>query len=321
MFFNTERLISVLSPLKHYVACSKNKSVIFINSITAFSLLFYSFSIVTSGVEQTYDGVSVCITLAKWYRLVKLLVYVDVMLKIIIPFSLILISSLVIISKLMGAQSIFGLCNKKQNRGLKIIFRNCSSLPDNSYSVANTNELTAKGSMEPSVVFVNKSSIDLRRMTLANMNSSVNEERKATETSNKGYRMRFSVTSMPIRLRLKQKYAKTTGILITILIMFLLLNFPMAISKLKYLSTDEIDPLLFNLSSSTHGSSNQTLVSNGSHALQNNAKVSDIIMQRLACYLYFLNFSLNFFLYALSGSNFRSAMRRILSRFFHRIRN
>ncbi len=296
----------------------------FISSILAFSLLFYSFSIVTSGLEQTNFGTTECVTFEKWYGLVKWFVYADIMLTIVIPFLLIFLTSAVIIMKLMGAQNFFGLFNKKQQQpslGLRIIFRNMSAFPGNSYTPTSTIE-SSKSNMESSVVFKNKNSLDFRRSTLVNMNSFANNEERKSVVDNNGkrYKLRFSAISLPIRMRLKQKYTKTTGMLITISITFLLLNFPMAISKLKHLTIDETASVL-NSSSVTHSSFNNTTLNVTPEEVDYRSRVSDIILQRLAYYLYYLNFSLNFSLYALSGSNFRSAMIRVFMRFCRRFRN
>ena len=46
-----------------------------------------------------------------------------------------------------------------------------------------------------------------------------------------------------------------------------------------------------------------------------------ISWQRIFQYVYYCNFSVNFFLYSMCGSNFRSALKHMVTKTVHRIRN
>lgn len=89
-------------------------------------------------------------------------------------------------------------------------------------------------------------------------------------------------------IRRFRSYSRTTRMLIIISITYILLNSLMAYSKLKHLFVTE--------SSSSLRSLNNEL------------------LERVSCYLYYLNFSINFFLYVLNKSTFRDILFDVFKR-------
>lgn len=109
-------------------------------------------------------------------------------------------------------------------------------------------------------------------------------------------------SSSPLNRQRSEKYSRTTRILLIISLTYILLNTLMAYSKLRHLF-DEI----------THYSSDDddehlTAQEKRSKLLNNE------ILERISCYLYYLNFSINFFLYVLNKSTFRDILIGIFRR-------
>ena len=142
--------------------------------------------------------------------------------------------------------------------------------------------------------------------------SSFNEKNENTipshkKTSNFIFFRKFSALTSLLRrsaeLKRARMYSKTTRMLIIISITFILLNSPMAISKIHSV-----------LLSSFESQSNQTLKTNRSNYSLNvstrytNKELNHHLVQRVSGYVYYLNFSVNFFLYVLNGSQFREIL-------------
>lgn len=177
----------------------------------------------------------------------------------------------------------------------------------------------------------------------SNTNSSIFFKRLPSEQSlNENFEVRreryetSNLLARSIQLKRLKNYSKTTRTLIIISVTYILLNTLMAISKLKYL----ID---FNLiydnttttsvehnSTSTHLTNvyshilfhNSTLSSNTSDALNdlvdNNelkfiseSELNTQLIERISNYLYSLNYSINFFLYVFTSSEFRKKMLKL----------
>lgn len=69
--------------------------------LTIFSLIFYSFSIITSGIENHGSNEKTCVTLEKWFGLASMMAFIDSIITICIPFIIISILNISICCKLM----------------------------------------------------------------------------------------------------------------------------------------------------------------------------------------------------------------------------
>ena len=200
--------------------CSVLRKKSLVACIILFSLLIYSFSLVTTSVEISETQQVLCTPIKKWLNLVKMMALFDSIIAILLPFVLILISNTIVGFKLIDH-------SKRFSQSFKI---------------------------------------------------NIYDERK------------------PVR-RVK-KIPAITKILFTISSTFLILNLPIALSKIwhfyknydheNHLSPRVKDSLKYH--ESTDDESSQSL--------------NEEIVERVSCYLYYLNFSINFFLYTLNECKF-----------------
>jgi hypothetical protein len=115
------------------------------------------------------------------------------------------------------------------------------------------------------------------------------------------------------RQRRNKAYSKTTKMLFILSATFLVLQTPIALNKAWYFfknqksNTPTIE-LQFNITSS-NSSSNHTTTSSQMRQTSPNEE----IIERLACYFYYLNFSLNFFLYTFNGPKFKNLLFKKIS--------
>ena len=127
----------------------------------------------------------------------------------------------------------------------------------------------------------------------------------------------------------KKKYSKTTKLLLSISTTYLLLHSPLAISKIYYFLKNHH---MQNQHFEEQSSSNITLISIDLQEFSNFTAYSDNfntsylfnpeleinlteeIIERIGGYMYYLNFPLNFFLYALNGKKFRDKFLKIFER-------
>ena len=98
----------------------------------------------------------------------------------------------------------------------------------------------------------------------------------------------------------KAVYSRTTRMLIIISTTFLILHGPIVYCKTIYFLKAVSDGILERSDSSIRSNSNDLK--------EIDTIPLEEIIERLTCYVYYLNFSLNFFLYVLNGSKFRNIL-------------
>lgn len=161
-----------------------------------------------------------------------------------------------------------------------------------------------------------------KKIRLNSADSVMEISRNSSKFSMRG----MSILSRKGQIRRKKKYSKTTKVLLTISTTFLILHCPIAICKIWYFIKSSSDPI--QETSTNKSIFNSTTYYNADYQLYNNNNSSFIkmtddsdnameanpieeIIERITCYLYYLNFSLNFFLYTLNGSKFRDIIIRM----------
>ncbi|CAF1030706.1 unnamed protein product, partial [Brachionus calyciflorus] len=274
--FSIERLIAVYLPIKRINICNKytNKLSIFI--LTLASMSIYSFSLFTSGLEFSSDNTTKsCVTLTKWFNIVQLMAFIDTFLTMIIPFLIIFISNISIVWKLMDFKSPFN------------FFTSSASTDRSESAVITPKNMKKKNNRVPS----------------REKNDSINDEnfyRQIQQMDDSLTRKLFKkisiVNHLPktVEIRRLQKYSRTTRMLLIVSTTFLILHIPIAICKAWYFIKSYI---------------RQTKNDSSIHL---ETSSSEEILERLSCYIYYLNFSSNFFLYTLNGPKFRKAIRNLL---------
>lgn len=121
-----------------------------------------------------------------------------------------------------------------------------------------------------------------------------------------------------IEIKRHKKYSKTTRTLVIITFSYFLLNSLMAISKLRYIfaidyAADVHINHTKNSTTSILSQETNTITNISAFAIKDEIsyyehEINTDLIERLAGYLYYLNYSINFFLYVFSGSEFRKAV-------------
>ena len=92
-----------------------------------------------------------------------------------------------------------------------------------------------------------------------------------------------------------KSYSRTTRMLIIISATYIMLNALMAYLKLRHL----FEPYF---------------ISDDQHHVEERKRLNNELLERASCYLYYLNFSINFFLYVLNKSTFTDILFDLFKR-------
>ena len=308
--------------------CSINKRNLSILIITLFPVLAYSYSLKTSDLELLEDGYK-CVTLEEWFELVKVLTFLDSSLTMFIPFTIILISNLSICFRLMK----FLRNPFKRSFSVEYSNKTCetriskyrpsdvkeSVIDDPMQSRESLNRLSPKNKNSV-LVFKFKSSLSLNNNNKVDNYGSTSREFSSRSTLSR-YSARKGAASLLRRhdkIKRDKLYTKTTRMLILVSIAFLLLHSPIAMLKLYYYlksatssyTTEEASSSENYTGNTTNITSNSTL-SNIFSTVETQMDsieigISEELLERITCYIYYFQFSINFFLYRLYSIYFFS---------------
>ncbi len=229
-----------------------------------FGLILYSNMIWTSGLEadqSTTNGtIQVqCVTLEKWFDFIRVFALVDSIITIVIPFMVISTMNLLIASKLMKLY--------KQGRFL---------------SYREREQKTALTSNNNSTLII---SLKSQHLKVKNTNTTFPYEMSRLSDH----------PSVPVvadtrhRHRKLKKYIRSTMILLIISAVFLVLNTPIAFCKMRY--SYQFIKLIINkkyFPESTNTSD---------YSSENSLHPLEETLERISCYMYYMNFSTNFLFY------------------------
>lgn len=264
-----------------------------------FALIFYFYAFLSSGIEKISNVEYACVTLEEWFYLVNVMAFIDTFLTMIFPFFLIFTINLMIICKLMKIKPCTRICNSlKRTRSNRIKYRR------------NNNRLPIEPIRPHLTLLHPDGALPMRK-----------QQKLKLRISNEA------------QVRRSKAYSRTTRMLIILSSTFLILHSPIAFNKIWYfvknltLNKDiniqsPIDlnqnNISFNLTISHLNGDNRHIdeysirndSSSSLHHKSTNmeASSSEEIIERLSCYVYYLNFSLNFFLYTLNSSKFKKIL-------------
>jgi hypothetical protein len=284
----------------------------------AFSLIFYSFTIFTSGFDEKYGNS--CVTLEEWFDLVKILVFIDTIQTMVVPFIIISVSNVLIVFKLMKRFTF------KSN---KLVEREELRKLDESNLASFQNQKNTLGTDESLVNFSSNNNNN------SMVNNSFKMSRSETVRKSKSTNSKKSET----RRHKSKSRSETTKTLIMISTTFLILNSPLAACKTYYFfkrkffdtespvyhsklgdivySNKTFTPLYTN---SFIYNTTTTLNSINHQSHQQNSEFEtntfEEITERITCFIYYINFSLNFFLYTFNTKQFRENILDIFKKFF-----
>ena len=282
----------VYFPFRKHDFCNKRTTLIIILSLFILSLLFYSFTFIASGFNY-HDEISYCGSKEKWVNSFYIFTMIDTLQTMIIPFLIIAISNVMIVSKLVK----------------KFEFR----LNKTPHTTEN-----------------------LEIILIEQANES--NHRPSSESNNQ------NLMAATMRRNVKINNSETVRILFIITTTFLLLNFPLAITKtyhffqknsLKFYinettSIDYMDSIV-NITSSKsineYKNYKNTFISDVMFLNLNNSNIDIDILENLidnieveesltkiSYFIYYINFSINFFLYSFNTNQFWRNFLRIFKR-------
>jgi len=115
-------------------------------------------------------------------------------------------------------------------------------------------------------------------------------------------------------------YSEVTKTLLVISFVFLTLNFPLALNKLWYCVNENILQTFFKTFPEIHSNlSSDSINSTADFQIQLESSEYEEIFERITCYIFYLNFSFNFFLYTFNKSKFRELIvKNFRNRFFEK---
>ena len=220
-----------------------------------------------------------CVTYETWFKLVSVIAMIDISITTIIPFFTISIINLMIAIRL-----------KKDS------FYEPSTSITICYSKSRLDSLAVSSQSKS---FIKKQSIVLSN-----------------------YRKSSRAIAHSTHLRRVKSYSEATKTLLIISLMFLILHSPIAFDKIFYFINENftinlyksnvVETKRFTANANTTYRANTTEAS--SYMAKIEANYLEEILERIACYIYYSNFSLNFFLYTYNKSKFRKNILKIFRR-------
>lgn len=304
--------------MKKYQFCNKDRNKLSVFVLILFSLAFYSFTLFTSGLEPVSSKAFGCVALERWFNLVKLMAFIDTFITMFFPFVIIFLSNISIVWKLMKFKTPFTYF--KASFKSKTPRNNLASLEENRDSIKSHNlkhrplrsRSTLSASKRPNYPIRTHSvrgQVNYKQVSLTRGSSTENVGRKISIVN-------FLSKSAETK-RLK-KYSRTTRMLLIVSTTFLILHSPIAFCKIWYFiksfTGENLTSSTNNSFSSTHSYSIYDLNATNKSSTEFNTSSSEEILERISCYIYYLNFSLNFFLYALNGPKFRKAILNLFTK-------
>ncbi len=271
--FSIQRLIVVYFPFKKNELCNKSKTRKFILIIVSFSLLFYSITLVSSGFDEKYG--KACVIKENWSGVFEVLNFVDTIQTMVIPFIIISMSNVLIGYRLMRESK-----QLKYHGSFRVVLYRL--IPFNS----------AKNNVQSR----NKS-----RENLKNSNDSNNKK------------LRRRITLKEVKKHNSKSNKETTKILLIIASTFLILNFPLAASKTYYFfaaNEKKTQTSFFTTISYSFFNDSVQIINNTISLTGNNDKLEDNkttkeIIEKIAQFIYYINYSINFYLYTFKTKQFR----------------
>jgi hypothetical protein len=249
--------------------------IIFIASI------IYSFPFYTTEIVMTQSPLNInstvysCQIVESWLKFVENCALLDIFLTSIIPFFAIMIVNLLIVYKLM--RKLLNLSGKN------------SQTESQNFSRNNTNELEMNSLMNNSNTNSNTScSLPKHSPTASNFKHIKNNFKKISIST-------LNAFSDSAVLRRKKSFKKTASKLFVITGLFLVLNSPVAFVKIRMILID------FHFFSD---SSDKTI--------KEELTIKNQIFERVSFYISYLNYSLNFFLYAFNSHKAKAFIMKLL---------
>jgi hypothetical protein len=278
----------VFFPNRRFYVNRRKASKIVISILTIIALVSYLHVFFTTGFEANDSGNEECVTLEKYFNFVKVSLLVDSIMSIILPVFLVAAFDSILALKIAS------------------LFNQIDAYQRDSVST-NSNVLLVNNMVDGALL--ENANNNNRGASLLEIIELDRIDGPATPYPSAPASPRSSNDSVVHRL---SQYIASTRALFVISIVFLLLNSPLALCKLRY-AVQAIE----NLAQASSGRK----VSNAEKKAENEAHPFEEIVERITCYIYYLNFAVNFYIYRLCGyrsrldKGFKFYWRKLLSVF------
>jgi hypothetical protein len=330
--FSIERLIAVYFPLKLITICSRLKTKLAITFLFIFSLSFYSFAYFTTDIDFIEKmNHTTCITSNDWFHFASIMALVDIIIVTLLPFIIITIINIMIAYKI-----------KKQSNLNFISISPIKYKKDSRFSILFINNQRNKNKKESKVCILDHCSTisrkhDIPKKTLnKKQKDSIKIIKKKKEkrqpsllvsNSSRKYKTEISLchinntnlANKSIGRNTVRVNNNTNRTLFLISIVFLILHFPLAVNKSWYFfdgNYNLIEKENIELTSNySEYFGNDTLMEETDLKQKLTLNEYEEIFERISCYLFYLNFSLNFFLYTSNKSKRKIFLNTLRKRF------
>ncbi len=333
--FSIERLIAVYFPLKLITICSRLKTKLAITCLFIFSLSFYSFAYFTSDIDFIEKmNHTTCITSTEWFHFASIMALVDIIIVTLLPFIIITIINILIAYKI-----------KKQSNLNFISISPIKYRKDPRFSILFINNQRNKNKKESKVCILDHCSTTSQKHDIYIQNKPINkkqkdsikiikkrkEKRKSSlqvSNSSRKYKNEISLSHInninlankSIRRNIVRVNNNPNRTLFVISIVFLILHFPLAVNKSWYFidgnyNLIEKENIELTISNYSEYFGNDTFLEERDLKEKLTLNEYEEIFERISCYLFYLNFSLNFFLYTSNKSKRKIFFNTLRKRF------
>lgn len=317
--FSLERLIAVKYPIKRYKLINLEREKRTITCFVLFSFFFFAHSIAITHVEINPESrLSFCTTHDEWYELANVMSKVVAVVSIILPLMLIVFSNVTIAYELFRSKKlVVKIYNRKKIRPLRSWSRSRSNQTvEVNLETLNSSTVTLqqrrKSQSEPTAL----DGLNKKLLNHSEIYSSHNRSRSGMRRLTL---FEIELISYSQELNRSRKYSKTTKTLLTISVTYIMLNFLMCMSKLKRLTLvsrdNQIETLRYNESYSDIDEFSPIMdfyKLDVSSADSNTEEINLKIIDLLTCFTYYLNYSINFFLYVVNLTEFKKMLKKIV---------
>jgi len=323
VLFTIERFLVVYFPFSK-ATVSRKKATIFV--IIVISTCFYSFSLITSNLKA-FSNKTQCVTLSEWFELTHVFVMFDVTVTMIVPFILISIFNFLIVFRLNNqSNQPFEYSANRRTRTLSINSNEISKVKQAELQIAHKG-FSALSTHYSELICLKKSLTKKSPLAIKTFASHQMTRFKANSIISLGSiydTTKWIRTVKQLKLseltksKSKIKFKKTTCILLFISTCFLCLNMPITLCKIFFFIYPNVSR--FEIKSISRQNKTDQYLQIAIKTLDNN-NLTEKIVERLSCYIYYLNFSVNFFLYNLNLLKMKKTLVGLFASLKNRFKN
>ncbi len=311
--FSIERTMAIYFPLKHKARNTKKEIKKYVKAILLIGVVYNLINILIIGVDhQSNSLMKKCAIINNWLYLAEFVIPIDLVLNTVIPILTISILNTLIALKLSYFSSDIKQSELKsfnqETKTINVNLKKSETIYSTCKAISNGSSLKISPTNEKQYLSVHNS---LSFKNEKNLLKPVEKHFHKSEPSlSDSIHSAISWTNIESR---KKKYSKASRVLFLISITFLVLRFPMCISKIYFIinmtneetsltrSSHQMNSTIFVTVKSNYSANTQVINSMSSN-YEFDFSLTQKFLFNLSNKLYYLNFGLNFFLYSFDRS-------------------